>query len=91
MPSGKEPEGCKGSKRQDEKFKVRKVFCGKSVVPDYKTLTLASVIIPDFVKQEFLPSKKRNIISLRQKVWAETVSSQSKKHYIRIKINKNQT
>ena len=41
-----------------------KLFTGKSRVPDFKTLALASVIIPDFAEQEFLPSKQRNLSSL---------------------------
>ena len=63
---------------------MRKVVYWKKFVPDFKTLALASVIIPDFVEEEFLPLKQHNISSLCHKIPAET--AELKKNYIQNKI-----
>ena len=44
-----------------------KLFTGKSLIPDFKTLALASLIIPNFFEQEFLPTKQCNKNSLCHK------------------------
>ena len=70
MPNGRKHGGCEGSikKQVQQKLKpARKLFNGNSLVPDFKILSLASVIKPDFVEQEFLISKHRNINSLCHK------------------------
>ena len=55
-PIRKEPAGLECSlKSKLKKLKrVKKLFSGKSLVPDFMTL-LASVIIPEFVEVEFCP------------------------------------
>ena len=86
----KETGGFEGSSKNEmgKKLKcVKKMFTGKSLVLDFKTLALASLIKSDVVVEEILPAKQRNISSLH-KITNRNHSIDQK--YIKNKFIKNQ-
>ena len=66
-----------------EKLKrVRKVVYWKNLIPDFKTLALASLIIPNFFEQEFLATKQCNKSSLCHKTNRNRLIENVYKKYI---------
>ena len=65
-PKGKKPEGFEGSKKTSRRKNIKckkKLFIGKSLFTNFKTLALATVIKHDFFEPEFL-ALETNISSL---------------------------